>query len=63
MDFSIEEFLGDCANHPEVLKSKLNDNEKNFLDRPLSIEELDISVKKAKKTRPLGATVSVTDSY
>ncbi len=51
---SIEEFLGDTANHPEVLKSKLNENEKNFLDRPLGIDELDFSVKKVKKNSAPG---------
>jgi len=51
---SIEEFLGEAANHPEVLKSKLNENEKNFLDRPLSIDELDFSVKKVKKNSAPG---------
>jgi len=53
-NLSIEEFLGDAANHPEVLKSKLNENEKNFLDRPLGIDELDFSVKKVKKNSAPG---------
>ncbi len=45
---SIEDFLGDCANHPEVLNSKITNAEKIMLDRPLGIEELDLSVKNAK---------------
>ncbi len=47
-DFSIEDFLGDCATHPDILSSKLNEEEKNLLDRPLGIEELDLAVKKIK---------------
>jgi len=47
-DFSIEDFLGDCANHPDILSSKLNEEEKNLLDRPFGIEELDLAVKKIK---------------
>ena len=41
---SIEEFLGDVANHPEVVASKISDEEKLILDRPLSIAELDLAV-------------------
>jgi len=45
-NFSIEEFLGECASEPEVLNSKISDEEKILLDRPLGIEELDTAVKK-----------------
>jgi hypothetical protein len=45
---SIEEFLGDVANHPEVVASKISDEEKLILDRSLSIAELDLAVSKAK---------------
>jgi len=59
----IEKFLGDTANHPEVLKSKLNENEKNFLDRPLGIDELDFSVKKVKKIQHREVMVSATGLF
>ncbi|MFN9943424.1 MAG: hypothetical protein ACK56I_28520 [bacterium] len=45
---SIEEFLGDAALEEEVLNAKLNDEEKTQLERPLSIDELDASMNKAK---------------
>jgi hypothetical protein len=45
---SIEQFLGDVAVHPDVLGSKLTENEKNDLERPLNLAELDSSVKKGK---------------
>jgi hypothetical protein len=47
-NMSIEEFLGDAALEEEVLNAKLNDEEKNLLERPLSIDELDASMNKAK---------------
>jgi hypothetical protein len=40
-DISIESFLGECSNEPDVINSKISDEEKNNLDRPLSIVELD----------------------
>jgi hypothetical protein len=51
-NFKIEDFLGECAEHPDVLNSKISENEKNILDRPLGIEELDLSIKNAKKIHP-----------
>jgi hypothetical protein len=45
---TIENFLEEVAQHPEVENSKLNEEEKNFLDRPLTIGELDNSVKKCR---------------
>jgi hypothetical protein len=43
----IEEFLGkDILSHPVVRNSKLTDEEKNKLDMPLTVEELDKSVDK-----------------
>jgi hypothetical protein len=47
-DNSIYEFLGDVATHPDVLSSKLTDNERLDLERPLSLAELDSSAKKGK---------------
>jgi hypothetical protein len=45
---SIAQFLGDVAAHPDILGSKLTENEKNDLERPLTLAELDISAKKGK---------------
>ena len=43
----IENFLGpEICGSPVVIGSKSNDDERNNLDRPLGIEELDESVKK-----------------
>jgi hypothetical protein len=41
-------FLGDVATHPDVINSKLTENEKLDLERPLSLAELDTSAKKGK---------------
>jgi hypothetical protein len=44
----IKEFLGpDISNHPLVLASKLSEQEKEELDAPLSLDELDKSLLKA----------------
>jgi hypothetical protein len=45
---SFLEFLGDVAEHPDVLNSKLTENKKSDLERPLSLVELDTSAKKGK---------------
>ncbi len=45
---TIEEFLGDAALEEEVINSKLSNDEKELLERPLSIDELDASINKAK---------------
>ncbi len=45
---TIEEFLGDVAFEEEVINSKISDLERNNLERPLTIEELDFSMKNAK---------------
>jgi hypothetical protein len=45
---SINDFLGDVATHPDVISSKLTENEKLDLERPLSLAELDSSAKKGK---------------
>ncbi len=45
---TIDSFLGNVSTHPDVISSKLNEDEREDLDRPLSIEELDLSIKKAK---------------
>jgi hypothetical protein len=47
-NMTIEEFLGDVAFEEDVINSKLTDAEKNSLDRPLTIEELDNSMRKSK---------------
>ena len=39
---------GGVENIPEVQRSKLTEEEKNYLEQPLTIEELDASIKKAK---------------
>jgi hypothetical protein len=45
---TIEEFLGDqICSHPTVIASKKTAAEKNSLDSPLSIDELDQALKKA----------------
>jgi hypothetical protein len=46
---TINEFLGEVSHYPDVVSSKLTDAERTDLDRPLSIQELDKSIKKAKK--------------
>jgi hypothetical protein len=51
---SIEGFLGDVSHHPDVVSSKLREAEKSDLDRPLTIQELDNSIKKAKKNTAPG---------
>jgi len=51
----IEEFLGESNNHPAVINSKLTLEEKNSLETPLTIEELDNSVKKSKSKSAPGA--------
>ena len=45
---SIEEFLGDVALEEDVINSKLTEAEKRSLERPLTIEELDNSMRKSK---------------
>jgi hypothetical protein len=54
-DISTEGFLGECSNEPDVINSKISDEEKNNLDRPLSIVELDRAIKNAKKNTAPGA--------
>jgi hypothetical protein len=51
---TIDDFLGDVALHPDVVSSRLTDGEKADLDRPLTIQELDNSIKKAKKNSAPG---------
>jgi hypothetical protein len=46
---TIEDFLGEVSHHPDVAGSKLTDVEKADLDRPLTIQELDKSIKKSNK--------------
>jgi Reverse transcriptase (RNA-dependent DNA polymerase) len=45
----IEHFLGDTANIPEVENSKLSENEKNYLERDISIHELDCALNSSNK--------------
>jgi hypothetical protein len=45
---SIEGFLGDVAEHPEVLASKLSWDEREELEKDLNIAEFDVAIEKAK---------------
>jgi hypothetical protein len=47
-NMNIESFLGDVATHPDVLNSKLSNAERDALDLPLSVVELDKALKKSK---------------
>jgi hypothetical protein len=50
---SINEFLGPVANDESVTDAKLNIREKNLLDSPLSIQELDTAINQSdKKSAP-----------
>ena len=42
---SVVEFMGEYANHPLVNQHKLSLEQKNLLDRPITLEELDLSLK------------------
>jgi Reverse transcriptase (RNA-dependent DNA polymerase) len=44
----VRNFLGDVADHPAVLESKLNEREKNELDTDLTIAEFDRAVEQIK---------------
>jgi hypothetical protein len=45
---AVVNFLGDVAEHPDVVNSKLTENERLDLKRPLSLAELDNSAKRGK---------------
>jgi hypothetical protein len=45
---SISNFLGDVANHPEVIASKLNQEERDDLEKDISINEFNKALEKAK---------------
>jgi hypothetical protein len=47
-DQSINTFLGDVGDHPEVLASKISNTERDELERELSITEFDSAINKAK---------------
>ncbi len=47
-DQSINHFLGDVAEHPDVLSSKLSPDERDSLERELTIDESDKALNKAK---------------
>jgi hypothetical protein len=47
-NMTIENFLGDVALEEDVINSKLTEEERTILDRPLTIAELDNSMKNAK---------------
>jgi len=51
----IEEFLGETSNNTEIRNCKLLEQEKNYLDSDLSIEELDRSIKSANMKSAPGA--------
>jgi hypothetical protein len=48
IDQSINNFLGDVADHPEVISSKLSNEERDDLERGLTLQEFDIAIEKAK---------------
>ena len=52
---SVENFLGTTAQHPIVVKAKLSQSKKEMLDKNLTIEELDKSIKNAKTKSTPGA--------
>ena len=52
---SVENFLGTTAQHPIVVKAKLSQSNKEMLDKNLTIEELDKSIKNAKTKSTPGA--------
>jgi hypothetical protein len=51
---SINQFLGDVAEHLDVLSSKLNHDERESLERELTIDEFDNAIDKAKLNSPPG---------
>jgi hypothetical protein len=53
-DQSINLFLGDTANHPEVLASKLSELERNELEQELNINEFDKAVEISKNNTAPG---------
>jgi hypothetical protein len=54
-DTCIQEFLGpDIINNPVVLNSKLTVQERDDLDRPLTLQELDDSIKNCNMTSASG---------
>jgi exonuclease III len=59
---SIEEFLGEeVCSHPTVTGSKLRDDERDVLDRPLDIVELDQALREANMKSAPGMTGFRTD--
>ena len=52
---SVDNFLGSTAQHPIVARAKLSQCEKDMLDKNLTIEELDESIKNAKTKSTPGA--------
>ena len=51
----IENFLGSVNSHPIVTGSKLNEDERDLMEIPLTIEELDQSINQAKLKSTPGA--------
>ena len=56
----IENFLGSVNGHPIVTGSKLNEAEKDSMETPLTIEELDQSINQAELKRAPVLMVSQT---
>ena len=52
---SVENFLGDTALQPKVANAKLSQRDKDMLEKNLTIEELDESIKNAKSKSAPGA--------
>jgi hypothetical protein len=59
---SINQFLGNVAEHLDVLSSKLNHDERESLERELTIDEFDNAIDKAK-LNPLRPTRRWTDAH
>jgi hypothetical protein len=51
-EHSISNFLGNVANHPEVIASKLNQEEREDLEKDINIIEFDKALEKANLTLP-----------
>ncbi len=45
---TIDNFLGDVANHPSVIECKISNDEREFLERELTLAEFDRAIEKAK---------------
>jgi hypothetical protein len=53
---TIDNFLGNVSTHPDVINSKLNDDEREDLDRPSVLKSWTYQLKKRNQTAPLVLT-------